>query len=162
MIKTKKKKLKLHASHLCIQHIYHPLQKRCYEHHKPLFLSSIIRANFMLHIDMESPLCCLLMQKSNSFWYLQSIYWPKCYNQDLGPQVILLWILPGSSGLRSSCFGFACGHAQGTPRRRRRQAPCPLLKMTGKNHLQGSKYSFNRFLSFDNPTCKFFCIIHFE
>jgi hypothetical protein len=49
---------------------------------------------------------------------------------------------PGSWALRSSCFGFACGHAQGTRRRRRRQAPCPPLKMTGKNHLQGTKYPF--------------------
>ena len=76
-------------------------------------------------------LCCILVSKSISFWYLQC-----------GLLTKMLHV--GVRTLTSSCFGFACARAQGTRHRRKRQVPCPLTKMIGRNRLQEFKHSFNQ------------------
>jgi len=82
--------------------------------------------------DLECPLiCCTLVQKSVSFWYLQC-------------SLLTKMLQVGVRTLTSSCFGFACTRAQGTRHRRRRQVPCPLPKMIGRNRLQEFKHSFNQ------------------
>ena len=82
--------------------------------------------------DLECPLlCCILVSKSISFWYLQC-----------GLLTKMLHV--GVRTLTSSCFGFACARAQGTRHRRKRQVPCPLSKKIGRNRLQEFKHSFNQ------------------
>lgn len=87
--------------------------------------NSIFRANLMLHpvIWNRRFFAVSLCGNISPFGTYNATYLPKCYK--------------GTRPLTSFCFGFACAHAQGTQRRKRRQVPCPLLKMIGRNRLQG-------------------------
>jgi hypothetical protein len=114
--------------------IYHPLQK------PPANTAGLSSSKFYSPSKLDAPpsdpesalLCCILVRKSISFWYLQCLLLTK---------MLQVWV---RRTLTSSCFGFACARAQGTRHRRRRQVPCPLSKMIGRNHLQGFKHSFNQ------------------
>ena len=117
---------------ISVYNIYHQLQKRCCGH---CLSSSKFYSPSKLNAppsDLECPLiCCTLVQKSVSFWYLQC-------------SLLTNMLQVGVRTLTSSCFGFACTRAQGTRHRRRRQVPCPLPKMIGRNRLQEFKHSFNQ------------------
>ena len=124
--KKKNRALALHTSHLSIQHIP-PTPKtvlRALSQFQQILFSEQTWCSTQL-------LCCILVSKSISFWYLQC-----------GLLTKMLHV--GVRTLTSSCFGFACARAQGTRHRRRRQVPCPLSKKIGRNRLQEFKHSFNQ------------------
>jgi hypothetical protein len=95
--------------------------------------NSILRANLMLHPAIWNARFFAVSLCGN-----QSPF--GTYNAAYSRKMLQV----GVRTLTSSCFGFACARAQGTRHRRRRQVPCPLTKMIGRNRLQEFKHSFNQ------------------